>query len=227
MARKFGAEDIAEPRQPAGGAWQRRGKAHWRALLAGKREGDIGPAHGKPTHHLAHGFGLGAVELEELQPRRRGIKQVADLDARAGAERRRFDVRFHAGIDFDAPGVRLGGVPRRDRQPRHGADRRQRLAAEPERADRDQIVIGKLRGGMALDRKHQVGARHALAVIGHADETAAAAVGEHVDAARAGVERIFHKFLDDARRALDDLARGNAVDGGFGKLADGHEQLDE
>jgi hypothetical protein len=123
--------------------------------------------------------------------------------------------------------VRLGGVPRRDRQPRHGADRRQSLATEPERTDRDQIVIGKFRGGVALDRKHQVGARHALAIIGHADETAATAVGEDIDAARAGVECIFQKFLDDARRALDDLARGNAVDGGFGKLADGHERLDE
>ena len=130
IGAKIGAENVAEPRQPPGRAGQRRGKGHRRALLAGQREGDVGPAHGEPAHHLAHGFGLGAVELEELQPRRRGVEQIAHLDARAVAERRRLDGGFRAGIDLDRPGVRLAGVPRRDRQPRHGADRRQRLAAK-------------------------------------------------------------------------------------------------
>ena len=39
---------------------------------------------------------------------------------------------------------------------------------------------------------------------------------------RAGIERVLDQFLDDARRPLDHLARGDAVDEGFGKLADGH-----
>ena len=78
---------------------------------------------------------------------------------------------------------------------------------------------------MALDRQRQIGPRHALAVVGDADETAAAAVGEHVDAARAGIERVLDQFLDHARRTLDHLAGGDAVDDGFGKLADGHGRL--
>ncbi len=57
-----------------------------------------------------------------------------------------------------------------------------------------------------------------------ADQAAAAAVGEHVDAARAGIERVLDQFLDHARRALDHLARGDAVDEAFRKLADGHER---
>ena len=39
---------------------------------------------------------------------------------------------------------------------------------------------------------------------------------------RAGVERVLDQLLDDARRPLDHLAGGDAVDGGFGQLADGH-----
>ena len=68
----------------------------------------------------------------------------------------------------------------------------------------------------------QIGAGHALAVVGYADQPAAAAIGEHVDAVRAGVERVLDQFLDDAGRPLDHLAGGDAVDDRFGQLADGH-----
>ena len=75
---------------------------------------------------------------------------------------------------------------------------------------------------MALDREREVGARHAGAVVGDADQAPPAAVGHDLDAACAGVERVLDQFLDHARRPLDHLAGGDAVDGGFGKLADGH-----
>ena len=101
IGAEIGAEHVAEPREPPGGAGQRRGKAHRRALLAGEREGDVRPAHGEPAHHLAHRLGLGAVELEEFQPRRRRVEQVAHLDAGALAERRGLQLRLRAGIDLD------------------------------------------------------------------------------------------------------------------------------
>ena len=69
---------------------------------------------------------------------------------------------------------------------------------------------------MALDREREVGGIHAAAVIGDADQAAAAARQHHLDLARAGVERILDQFLDDRRRALDHFARGDAVDEGFG-----------
>ena len=144
IGAKVGAEHIAEPRQAAGRAGQRRGEAYRRALLAGEREGNFWTAHGKSAHHLAHRFGFSAVELEEFEPRRRGVEQIAHLDAGALPQRRRLDVGFGAGIDFDRPGMRLAGVARRDRKPGHGTDRRQGLAAEPERADRDQILVSEL-----------------------------------------------------------------------------------
>ena len=58
---------------------------------------------------------------------------------------------------------------------------------------------------------------------GPGSEAPPAAIGEHVDAARAGVERVLDEFLDHARRPLDHLAGGDAVDDLFGKLADRHD----
>ncbi len=118
--------------------------------------------------------------------------------------------------------MRLGLVPRGDGQPRHRADRGQSLAAEAERVDGQQVVAFQLRGGVAVDAKRQIGARHALAVVGDADQPAAAAVGEHIDAGRAGIERVLDQFLDHARRPLDHFAGSDAIDDRFGQLADGH-----
>jgi hypothetical protein len=118
--------------------------------------------------------------------------------------------------------VRLVGVPRDDGQMRHRADRRERLAAEAERADVEEVVVRKLGGGVTLDRKRKVGARHAGAVVAHPNEPPPAAVGHHLDAGRTGVERVLDQLLHHARRPLHHLARGDAVDDAFGELADGH-----
>ena len=75
---------------------------------------------------------------------------------------------------------------------------------------------------MAFDGEPEIGAGHALAVIVDADEAAAAAIGEDVDAPSTGIERVFNKLLDHARRPLHHFARGDAVDEAFRKLADGH-----
>jgi len=121
--------------------------------------------------------------------------------------------------------VRLGGVPRRQRQLRHRADRRQRLAAEPEGADVEEIVVVEFGGGVALHRQHQVVAAHAAAVVGHRDAPPTAALGDHVDAGGTGVESVLHQLLHDAGGTLDDLAGGDAVDDGLGELPDGHGRL--
>ena len=94
IGAKICAEDVAKPRQAAGRPGKRRSKGDRRSLLAGDREGDIRPAHGEPAHHVAHGLGLGAIELEEFQPRRRCVKQIAHLDTRPLPERRRLQLRF-------------------------------------------------------------------------------------------------------------------------------------
>ena len=98
----------------------------------------------------------------------------------------------------------------------HSADRGQRLAAESERTDAQQVLIVKLGGGVTLDRQSEVGAGHAAAIIGDGDLSPAAAVGEDIDPARAGIDGILDQFLDHARRTLHHLARGDAVDDLFG-----------
>ena len=75
---------------------------------------------------------------------------------------------------------------------------------------------------MAVDGEREIAMRHAAAVVGDADPPPAAAIGEDVDAAGAGIDGVFDEFLHHARGTFDHLAGGDAVDDLFGELADGH-----
>src|SRR4051812_21744139 len=75
---------------------------------------------------------------------------------------------------------------------------------------------------MAFDRKREIGARHAGAIVGDADKPPPTAIRDDLDASRACVERILGQLLHHARRPLHHLAGGDAVDDGFGELADWH-----
>ena len=75
---------------------------------------------------------------------------------------------------------------------------------------------------MTIDREREIAIGHAAAVVGDADPPPAAAIGEDVDPAGAGVDGVLHEFLDHARGTLDHFAGGDAVDDLFGELADGH-----
>ena len=165
---------------------------------------------------------LGPLALQELEPRRRRREQLAHLHARAGIERRRPHRLLGAAVDDDL--VRRAGValPRLDGQPGDRADRGQRLAAEAQRGDVEQVLVGELGGGVPLHRQRQVGRAHARAVVGDADQREAARRRHHLDLAGAGVERVLDQLLDHARRPLDHLAGGDAVDGLGAELADGH-----
>ncbi len=78
---------------------------------------------------------------------------------------------------------------------------------------------------MAIDRQRQIGMGHAAAIVGDADPPPSAAIGEDVDPAGAGVDGVFHQFLDHARGTFDHFAGGDAVDDLFGELADGHGRV--
>ncbi len=224
VGAELGAENIGEPGEMSRRTGERRCPAYRRALLAREGEGDVGPAHGQAAHHVANRFALAAIALEEFEPRRRCIEQVAHLDAGAFAERAGPDLRLLAGVDRDRPGVRLAGVPSGDGETRDRTDRGQGFAAEAERADVEQVVVGQLRGGVALDREREIVTGHAGAIIADTNQSAAAAVGQNLDARRARIESVLDQFLHDACRALDHLARGDAVDDAFGELADGHRR---
>ena len=91
-------------------------------------------------------------------------------------------------------------------------DARQRLAAEPERADRTQVVRARnLARGMTLEREPRVLRLHPLAVVVDANQLLAAEFDGHRDASRARVERVLDQLLDDRCRPFDDLAGRNLI----------------
>ena len=202
-------------------AWRQSDR---RALLAGEREGDIRPAHGEPAHHFAHRLGLGAVEFQEFQPRRRGVEQVAHFDARAAAERRGLDLAISRR--------------RRPRSPRRAARSAWRVAIESRatapidgnaspRKPSVRIETRSSSASFEVAWRSTASARSARVMPSPSSATRMSrrpppSVSTSMRL-RAGIERVLDQLLDHARRPLDHLARGDAVDDGFGKLADGHE----
>ena len=77
---------------------------------------------------------------------------------------------------------------------------------------------------MALDRENQLLSAHARAIVGDRDQRLATLLEDNLDARGAGVDRVLDQFLDRSRRALDDLARGDAVDQNRREQADRHRR---
>ena len=196
-----------------------------RQTLASQREADRRVRDGEAAHGLGDRLRLGPVGFEEFQARRGGGEEVSDLDAGAGRRRGRPHRPLQAEIDGDGRAGRRARRARHDRQARHGADGGQRLAAEAEGGDGEQVAVRQLRGGVALDGEVEIGRRHAAAVVDDADQPAAAALDRHRNAAGAGIDGVLDEFLDGGGGPLDHLARGDAVDEDRIEPADGHPSL--
>ena len=138
-------EDAAEPSQPM--VDQPRGagfEAKGRAILAGQAEGDLRPGQSEAFHHVGDGRRLDALRFHEFEACRRRVEQVAHLDPRSGRKRGGLELRLAAAIDGDLIGFRGAVRAALDRESADRADRGQRLAAEAERQDRGEIVVGEL-----------------------------------------------------------------------------------
>jgi hypothetical protein len=95
----------------------------------------------------------------------------------------------------------------RDRHPRNGSDRGERLAAKAHGGHRFQVLeAANLAGGVARERQRQLVARDTGTVILDLDPAGAAGLEHHGDRARAGVDAVFQQFLEHRRGPLDDLA---------------------
>ena len=198
------------------------GEAQHAPLVGAQAEGGRRVDHGEAADRVGGVADLGARRLEELEPHRRGVEQLAHLDPGAGGQGGGLDRALGAALDGDRPGLIRPFGAAGDGQAADPADRRQRLAAEPQGGDVHQIVVvGQLRGGVALDRQGEGLGVHAVAVVGDADQAATAVVEHHVDAPGAGVDGVLDQLLDRRGGALDDLAGGDAVDRGGGQDADG------
>ncbi len=116
------------------------------------------------------------------------------------------------GGDFQL-GAR-GGVGRAtaEDQPADFGDRSQRLAAKPKRGHAKQVVaVAQFARGMTGHGQRQLVGGDSAAVVRHANQLQPALLNRHVDPPGAGIDRVFHQFLDDARRPLDHLAGGNLI----------------
>ncbi len=215
-------ERAAEPAQAALVANGLGRPVEGRDMLTLERKPDRRMGDGEASQHLRDRLRFGPVALEEFQPGRREGEEIADLDAGAGCRRDGADHALLAGLDDEADA--LGGIVAAggDGEPRDRADRGQSLAAEAERADREEVAIGQFRGGVALDGERQILGRHARSVIDDADEFAPAGGDGHRDGAGAGVDGVLDQFLHRRSRPLDHLASGDAVDQNGIETADGH-----
>ena len=83
-----------------------------------------------------------------------------------------------------------------------------------------------LRGGVALEGEESVVLDHAVAVVGDADEFAAAGFDLDADAGGSGVEGVFEELFDDGGGALDDFAGGDLVRHEVREDADAAHEVD-
>src|SRR5262249_960560 len=145
------------------------------------------------------------------------VEEVPDLDPCAGGAVPGADRGQVAAVAGDLAAARPAAGARLERHLRDAANRRQRLAAEAERADAEQVVgVAQLPGSVPGEGERQIFRDDAAAVVHDADQLCAALLDLDVDPVAAGVHAVFQEFLDDAGGALDDLAGGDLGDDGGG-----------
>ena len=144
--------------------------------------------------------------------RGRVVEEVAHDDARAFGAARILDRAGDAALQVELCSAERAALARENVEPRNGRDRRERLAAKAQRADGGQILRrAQLARRVAQKSRRQLAWRDAAAVIADAKIGHAAVFHLHRHALRAGVNGVFQQLLDNARRALDHLARGDEV----------------
>ena len=175
-------------------------------------EGDVRVGQGQMLHEPCHGGGLGAVLAHELQPGRGVVEEVPHQHG--GALRRAHALHLAGHTPFQVQrGPDLGLVlPGKDVRAADGGDGGQGLAPEAQGADLPQVRRGaQLGGGMAQESGGQLPGSDTAAVVRDPDEAHAAPLDLHHHCRGAGVNGVFHQFLDHAGRALHHLAGGDQV----------------
>ncbi len=162
---------------------------------------------------LGHVPGFRGVRPEELASRRHLCEEVAGLDRGSPRVAGVPHVDEAAVLDLDlgaGDSTFLAGL---EHEVGHARDRGQGLAPKAAGGERVEVrELPQLRGRVALGRELGVGARHALAVVGHADEALASAFDLDPDLSRLGVERVLDQLLHHRSRPLDHLPGRDLVD---------------
>ncbi len=200
----------------------RRGEA--RPPVVGEREPDLRSGECEPFDRPREVRDLGPERLLELLPRRRVEEEVLDRHARAHRRGGLALLLDKPAADHETVREQVPRLPRDQREPAHGGDRGEGLAAEAHGRDRGELVrAAELRGRVRQDGEPQVLGRHPGAVVGDADRRDRAGVRLHRDRdpRGAGVERVLDELLRDRGRPLDHLAGRDLRDRGRVEGVDG------
>ena len=142
---------------------------------------------------------------------------------RAGRAARGLDFDNFSAVDHDlrALGRTAVALARGQREAADAGDAGQGFAAKTHRGNRRQI-LGFLNFArrVAFEAEQRVVTAHAGAVVGHANEAAAAGLDFDGDARGPGVERVFNQLLHDTGRALNHFAGGDLIGDLLGEQAD-------
>ena len=189
-------------------------------VFCGVGEGVVGDQRGDVGE-------LGLLGLEEFAAGGGVEEEIADGDGGADGKAGVFDAKDVATGDFYECAGGFFGDAGFELQAGDAGDGGKSFAAEAEGGDGEQIVGGaELGGGVALEGEEGVVVDHAVAVVGDADELAAAGFDLDADAGGAGVERVFEELFDDGGGAFDDFAGGDLVRHEVGEDADAaHEAI--
>jgi hypothetical protein len=175
--------------------------------------------HGQPLDHIADRLLLGPVRAHELQPRGRGVEQIAQLDHRACRQGGGFDRADLSPRHRDLRRI-MPACAACDRQSPHRPQGWKRLAAKTETVDVQKVGSVDLGRGMARQGQRQIVRCHAAPVISDTDQGLATIGQRDIDPPRTGIQRVLHQFLDRRGRALHHLARRDPVDRSLIELPD-------
>ena len=219
------AEHTRDATSPAAVAFGLARKIDKDTLVRGEAHADMRGGQRQAAHNIGSFSRFGAWRLQEFEPSRHGEKEITNLNDRAVDPRCRGRRTRAPACHLYPPGVLGRARARGQHQAAHSANRGQRLSAEAQCPDIDQIVIEEFRGCMALDCESKLVLFHPLAVVADADEAPPAVTEGDINLSRAGIDRVLNQFLDDARGALDHLASGDAVGNALRKSANPHGQV--
>ena len=111
-------------------------------ILQGKAH--LRPGHRKPAHDIDAATLFGAFSLQEFQPCRHRLEQLAYRHPCAAIHRCRLCGTDIAGVDSDLPAFLRPGLARGDFQPRNSPDRWQCLTPKAKKTDVIEPSIGEL-----------------------------------------------------------------------------------
>ena len=164
---------------------------------------------------------LGGVGFKKLPPRRHRVKKLRHFDARALRPSVVAHVKDATAIHHDLRAASRACLAGLQGEPGHTRDGRQRLATKPEGRQPVEVArLGNLAGGVSLQRKERILARHAAAVVLNAHERTTAVAKFDLDPRRPGIERILNQLLHHGSRPLHHLARSDLVGNSVWKDAD-------